>query len=241
MDRVAVSRAAREICEGLIELAWPTRCIGCDGPGGLLCAACEERLPLIDQQTCCPACGAPYGVHVCTECWTRDGPVEHRFAQAACAMEFEGLAARMVVCYKDQGERRLSGLLAELIAAAAASRWSGPPAAVTYVPSTPEALRRRGFDHMQPVAARVAELLGAPCERLLDKLDTADQRLLGRRERIENMRASFRLASADPPRPGYVLLVDDVLTTGATLDAAAGTLLDAGWEEVRAATACRVW
>lgn len=252
---------AGDVGRGLLELAWPTRCVICDLPGSLLCEDCRDELPLIDQRDACPACGAPYGRIACTECWTREGLVEHPFSEAACAAEFDGPAARLAVAYKDQGERRLASLIAVLIAEAAEARWgvgsggdggcgrgcdSGDkrlwvPEAIVPIPATRQAIRRRGFDHILPVTERLGERWDLPVDDVLAKADAVDQRELGRAGRIENMGGAFSLRGSSLRIPCTVLLVDDVFTTGATLSAATSLLLDAGAEEVRVATLCRVW
>ena len=233
--------AALSLRDGFLELAWPTRCAGCDMPGELLCGDCRERLPTIDSNTACPRCGAPYGFIACTECWNRDGLIAHSFARAVCALEFEDVAARMVVAFKDGGERRLADIIAALIADALASSGLMSFAALVAVPASPAAVRRRGYDHMDLIARPLANQLGIERRGLLQAFDVADQRGLGRGQRGENMRNAFSLADDGEEVPHSVLLIDDVLTTGATLDAAAAVLLAAGVEEVIAATACRVW
>ena len=233
---------ARSLLGGFLELAWPTRCIGCDLPGTLLCDKCRDSLPLIAGETACTRCGAPYGSVICTECWTGEGPVEHSFARAACAMEFRDTAAKLITGFKDSGELRLANIIAQLIAEALAASSLGDVDTLTYIPATREALLRRGYDHMELVARQLSARIGLePCG-LLEKGISADQRRLGRLQRSENVRDAFTLReNAAPRRLGRVLLVDDVFTTGATLDAASEALLAGGAEEVVVAAACRVW
>lgn len=240
--RESAIETTRSLREGFLELAWPTRCVGCDMPGELLCGDCRERLPLVDSRTACPQCGAPYGFVACTECWSPEGWIEHRFSQAVCAMEFEDIAARMIVAFKDGGELRLADTIAELIVRALEGARVEPCEALVPIPAAPSAILRRGYDHMDLVARALAGRLDIERRDLLRAGDVADQRGLGRGERGENMRDAFSLREdAGRSLPSRVLLVDDVLTTGATLDAAAGELLAAGVGEVVAATACRVW
>lgn len=141
--------------------------------------------------------------------------------------------------------------------------WSQWADALTYVPASPEALRRRGFDHMERVAQIVAQRTGLPLvHALASRKGAHDQRKLGRGERLANRSGSFSLATDERTkhegdlgatgedasvtlRAGRmlqrVILVDDVFTTGATLSAATQVLLDGGVREVRAVTCCRVW
>ncbi|MCE5203438.1 MAG: phosphoribosyltransferase family protein [Coriobacteriales bacterium] len=141
--------------------------------------------------------------------------------------------SRVITVYKDGGERRYAALLGDLLAHAV-EEWQGWPEAVVAVPPTRTARRRRGFDHTLPLARAVAVTLDAPVVTLLAVGARRDQRDLGRVARLENMSGAFTVIG-DGPVPRRIVLVDDVMTTGATLDAASEALLAAGAEEVRAA------
>lgn len=218
---------------GVLELAAPTRCAGCDRPGSLLCERCAGALVRIDLADACPRCGAPDGRARCEEC----GRHEFAFPQARCAGVFTHPLARMVVLFKDGGERRLGRVLGALVAEVAAD-WAGWADAVAPVPASHAAVLRRGFDHGALLAGAIAAELELPAARLLGVASRSDQRRLGRQERAANARHGVSvLPRAEVPR--RVLLVDDVFTTGATLDAASRVLLAAGVQEVRVAAVAR--
>lgn len=222
------------LVDGILELFAPTRCAGCDLPGALLCPTCDAGLPRITAEHACPRCGAPYGMLTCTECWDRT----LAFDAAAALGELDAGLARAVVLHKDAGERRLGGLLGGLLGEVVAERWAGWAQAVTFVPATREAVLRRGFDHAAGLAAPVAESLGVPLLTALGRSRAVDQRALGRTARAENAAGTFSARGALPAR---VVLVDDVMTTGATLEAATDALLGAGVERVRCAVVARAW
>jgi len=222
------------LLDGLAELVAPTRCVGCELPGALLCAPCDQALPRIDASTACSRCGAPFGGLVCTECWSTD----HVFEAALGLGELEGVLARAVVVHKDAGERRLGGLLGTMLAQHIAREWPDWTQAVCWVPPTRAAHVRRGFDHGHSLAAPLARHLGAELLPALQRTGGRDQRRLGRSERLANAGGTF---SAQGAAPGNVLLVDDVLTTGATLDAASEALLELGASAVRVAVVARAW
>lgn len=219
--------------DGLAEVIAPTRCAGCELPGALLCDRCRAALPLIDPARACARCGAPGGATWCGECCD----AEYAFTTVRCAGVFEPPLSRLVTTYKDAGELRIAPLLAEIIAGAVGD-WAGWPDAVVPVPPSPAAVARRGFDHTARVAAELGRLLGVPAYDALACRPRRDQRALSRRRRLTNAAGSIAALPgvAPPPR---VILVDDVFTTGATLDAAAHALRDAGACEVRAATVGR--
>jgi predicted amidophosphoribosyltransferase len=231
------------LLEGLVELIAPTRCAGCELPGALLCAGCDTDLPRVEPHYACPACGAPFGGLVCTECWS----TEFAFEAAIAFGELDGALARAVVLHKDAGERRLGSLLGGLLAEQVAARWGGWPDALTWIPPTRAAIARRGFDHGLALARPVAGALSVGCLPLLARARARDQRVLGRSARAANAGGSFTASLAAPTSgppaspPARVLVVDDVMTTGATLDAAAATLLAAGVSAVRVAVVARAW
>jgi predicted amidophosphoribosyltransferase len=222
------------LLEALAELLYPTHCAGCELPGDVLCAACIDALPLIDPAGECPRCGAPYGYLTCTECWERDWA----FEAGAALGEFELPLSRAVALHKDAGERRLGAVLGSLLARQVDARWPGWTQAVAFVPATKEARARRGFDHGRGIAEQVAADLGVQLLDVLVRRSALDQRALSRDERAVNAAGTF---SATGEAGGRVLLVDDVFTTGATLDAAATALVTAGASAVRVAAVARTW
>lgn len=241
-----------DLAQGFVELLWPTRCIGCDRTGVLLCSQCDSQLPRIDQTLACSRCGAPFGKILCTECFDSQGAIEFSFSAAVAALEFEGTAVRLVKGYKDQHERRLSVLMAHILYQIIPADWFDWAAAISYIPADSRAIKRRGFDHMREIATELSGLAGLPVAHLLRKCVAADQRLLTRAAREENISAAFELRSsqagdADGSRvlcsrlPARLLLIDDVLTTGATMEAATRTLLQAGVDDIRVAVVTRVW
>ncbi|MGN0295759.1 MAG: phosphoribosyltransferase family protein [Parafannyhessea sp.] len=234
------------LADGMAELLWPTRCVGCDMPGELLCADCRAALPWIDQRWACPVCGAPFGWLTCTEC-ARDWEL----AGTVCCLPFAGLAARMVTCYKDEGEKRLAPVIAAamLTSLDEASSWPGADGGprfdacaydgVCFVPATAEAYARRGFDHMECVAALFARGAGLPLADVLVRRSARDQRELGRDERAANLAGTVGVV--EDVRGLRLLLVDDVITTGATVREAARALLARGALAVSACSLARVW
>jgi predicted amidophosphoribosyltransferase len=135
---------------------------------------------------------------------------------------YEGPARDALKAFKLGGERRSARALARSMLLAAEGLGGD---AVTFVPATRAALTARGFNPAEELARWIAAWCGLPLERLLVKTrETADQSGLGRTERRANLAGAFRASRA----PRCVLLVDDVYTTGATADACARALREAG-------------
>lgn len=222
------------LLDGFLELLAPTRCAGCELPGAVLCASCVQTLPTVDHAKACLACGAPFGALVCTECWQ----TVYSFGSVLALGELDGSLARSVVLHKDAGERRLGAVLGGLLGEAIVRAWGSWPEVVSWIPPSAAALRRRGFDHGESIAVGVARITGVAPVSLLSRPHARDQRTLGRAERLAQTGVTFGVLDVVPAR---VLLVDDVMTTGATLEAASQALLDAGAGEVRCGVLARAW
>lgn len=222
----------------LVDFVFPPRCAGCDRPGTLLCDRCSADIVRIDPATACARCGAPLRAAPCAECGGRP----FAFSAARCAALLEPPVSRAIVVLKDGGERRYARVLAAVLAESIGP-WLEDAGLIVPVPASPAALRRRGFDHASDLALALGRATGLPAARLLRAHPGADQRELGRDARFRNRLGAFYLDPA-ASRHGVVagariVLVDDVLTTGASFDAASRALLDAGAGEVRAAAVAR--
>ncbi|MBY4797486.1 ComF family protein [Collinsella sp. AGMB00827] len=235
----------RAVVEAVFETVSPTRCAGCERPGTLICQNCLNKLALIDPKTCCIHCGAPYGALLCTECDGQLGSLSRVLATAA----FDDPLPRIIRAYKDAGERRLAKTCAALLLdtasnaeMAARERYGGilsAADALTFVPATAQAFRRRGFDHMEAIARALSELSGRPVIDALVKHGRTDQRRLGRSERLALHSKRYEVVA--DLCGAHLLLVDDVITTGATMASTAGALCAAGASRVDGLALARVW
>jgi ComF family protein len=223
----AVTAILRPI-DRLLDLALPAACPGCGAEGPPLCPAC---LPAVNSRLAIPA-GSALGL--------ADGPPEPLLQLEWCS-PFAGTTRRALHALKYGGERRL----AEPLGAAVAARWrmtSGGGDLIVPIPVHARRRRERGFDQAELIAAAASRGLGLPWLAALERRRaTAPQFNLDRRHRAANVADAFAI------RPGaaravcgrWVVLVDDIVTTGATLSAAAWALLDAGALAVSAVTVAR--
>ncbi|HEY3715798.1 MAG TPA: hypothetical protein VGL39_14830 [Jatrophihabitantaceae bacterium] len=186
----------------LADLVLPRRCAGCGAPGELLCAACRPSGPPIVV----PGLG---------------GPV---FA----AGRYERGLRGAVLAYKERGRHELAEPFAALLASTAA-RLPIAGGVLVPVPSARRAVRRRGGDHVLRLACRTGARLGVatvPALRLGRPVH--DSAGLGVDERRTNLAGA--MVAAPPPREGTAaVLVDDIVTTGATVQEALRALHGAGW------------
>lgn len=198
----------------------------------------------------CAACKAvlshPLDGAVCEACWAavRVAPAlhehlssDHAVVHAAAIGEYEGSLRDIIHALKYEGRRSIAPPLGALMRAAGADLLRDADVVVP-VPLHPRRERSRGFNQ----ADDLARALGLPVRPLLRRVRyTTSQIELPKDERQRNVHDAFALA--DKPEglsPHVVVLVDDVSTTGATLEACASVLKAAGAKEVRALTAARV-
>lgn len=214
-------RSARVLLRALADLVVPPGCARCGAslaePG--LCDRCEGALPSADPVRPPPGLAAVV-------------------AGVAYAGEVERWIQRFK--YPPGGPTRLAGLDPEsrarvlALARCAARRAPGPaPGLVVAVPLHPRRLRERAFNPAAELAREVARCVSAPCDpvALMRTRDTPSQTGLGRAARRRNVAGAFSLRPA-ARLADRVWLVDDVVTTGATLAAAARALRRAGVRRV---------
>lgn len=225
---------AESYLKALADLFYPQRCVGCaERASDLLCAGCFEALPRIERPLC-RRCGLPtaFDTPVCENCKGRD----LHFDSARAPLRYEGVGQEIVHALKYRGYMPVVPRLAAPLMLGALLG-DGEFDAVVPVPLHRSRLARRGFNQAAVLAREAGAALGVGCsETLRSARRTRDQVELSAAERRENVAGAF---VADERMRGRVLLVDDVLTTGATLSACAGVLREAGAEEVHALSVCR--
>jgi len=213
-----------------IDILFPRACAGCGAGPWPFCATCtDELVPL--RPPWCRRCGrpSPKDVDRCRDC--PPSPI----ASARAAFAYLGPARAAVHRLKFSGWRGVGEALAAALAA------TGPPPAdaVTWVPLAPRRRAERGFDQAHVLARALARELDLPAVAFVRRTKaTAPQARRTREERLEAMADAF---TCIPHRrtPARLLLVDDVLTTGATASACAVALVEAGAREIHLLTACR--
>lgn len=230
-------------------LLWPNRCLVCAAPGvdGMdLCAGCATALPW--NRTACVRCATPLPVSaaglVCGHCLRLEaaiarGRLRWPLAEVRAAFVYASPMDRLLPRFKFHHDLAAGALLSQLMAGAFSNL--PRPQALVPVPLHRARLRRRGYDQALELAQPLAQVLELPLR--LDLLrrvrSTAPQSELDAAARRRNLRGAFAMRE-DAIVPAHVALVDDVMTTGATLHAAATALKKAGVDRIDAWICARV-
>lgn len=211
----------------LLDAAFPSRCAGCRAEGPPLCATCGRAL---DARLDLPP-GIPLGL---------PGDIPAPLLQLDWCAPFRGVVRDALHGLKYGGERRL----AEPLGQAVARRWAMAGRGgdlLVHVPVHRDRERRRGYDQAAWIARAAAGHLGLPwAPALTRQRATTAQFDLDRELRASNVAGAFAVLDREASVAGrWVVLVDDVMTTGATLSACAVALLQAGAVAVSAITVAR--
>lgn len=204
----------------------PLRCLVCRSPGEDgedLCRACRAELPW--NHAACARCGLPLPRPAprCGRCVGRALP----FAASRAVFLYQPPVNHLLRRLKFHADLAAGRLVAALAGPALAG--APRPAALLPLPLHPRRLRQRGYDQALELARPLGHALALPVleTRLRRQRHTAPQSELGAQARQANLRGAFALAPG-PPLPAHVALLDDVMTTGATLAEAARVLRRAG-------------
>lgn len=223
-----------------MSLLFPDICPICrrhaPSPDHRACAACLDALPLPPERRC-PDCGGAIDgiIAVCSECLRTPRPWRH----ALTCYPFAGLARELIHRFKYLGDIALAPPLGHAAHDVLLEHHPHePPEIVTGVPLHWFRQLRRGYNQSELLALEIAERTGIPHRRLLRRRrHTRSQTGLSLKERRRNLRHAF---TARPETEGMrVLLVDDVFTTGSTLEACTASLLQAGAAAVDILTIAR--
>jgi ComF family protein len=221
-----VINLVRAAASRTLDAALPANCVGCRGEGPPLCDRCADRLDV--------RLNAPAGVAI-----GLPGDLPAPLLQLEWCAPFHAIVRDALHAIKYGGEQRL----AEPLGRAIARRWSRVGVGtdlVTHVPVHADRARHRGYDQAEIIARAAARHLGLPYAPLLARRRaTIAQFDLDRADRAANVEGAFATTGAYDVGGRWVLLIDDVVTTGATLAACATALGAAGAVATSAITVAR--
>lgn len=237
----------KEILTGIADLVFPPRCITCDDllerHGALpFCPSCLDGIRTI-RSPLCPRCGVPFPVtegedHLCGDCITGQRP----YAVARSVGRYEETLLTAIHRFKYRGRTGIGKILGGIMADFAGTIWDMQVfERIVPVPLHRKKLRDRGFNQAVILARELAKRFEIPLDfmSLRREVFKPPQVGLHRKERSENVRGVFAVRYPERIAGRRILLVDDVYTTGSTLEECSRILIRAKAESVAVLTLAR--
>ncbi len=191
-----------------------------------LCKECFQSLTFLEGDIC-PKCATKLEDGICPNCHN----YSFSFDRTITSVKYQGLARSMVIDFKDADKNYLYRTMLYFM----------PPIEehvdiVTFVPSSKKAIRKRGYDHAEILAKGYGKKVGLPVLRLLCRTkENRDSAELNRAERVKNIKNAFSVTKATSKvtlKDKTVIIIDDVMTTGMTIDECAKLLKKEGAKRV---------
>jgi competence protein ComFC len=216
---------------GVIDAVFPIRCAGCGHRGAWVCDECRPAVSLF-LPPWCGRCGIP------NDSRCRCGELGPHIAMSRSAAAYSGWIRRAVHLVKYENEpARVPSLVEAMIPVALSF-----PGFDAFVPTPlhPSRQRSRGYNQSELLAVHLSSQMGIPVSRCLIRTRRTEHQVgLNVQKRHENMIGAFAVDSPDEVNGKRLVLVDDVMTTGSTLNACADALVAAGASWVGALTFAR--
>jgi ComF family protein len=224
--------------EALGRTIFPPVCVACGRPpceGGHLCCDCGADLDLLRAAPACPRCGSSSGPHIsaegfCGRCRTSN----FSFDATARVAPYVDPMGQMLRQYKYHRSEYLDRFLADLmVRTMEPTMWHKDIEAVVPVPSHWMRRITEGFHPVMALATQIGRLLNVPCLSVMRRVRFERHQIgLSLVERIRNVQGAFALRSGVDVANACICVVDDVMTSGATLNEVAKVLKDAGARSV---------
>lgn len=218
-----------------LNLLFPSRCVGCGRVGDWLCAECLAQIPRVEPPFCAHCGDTVVADGLCARCLTAPAQID----LIRSVVYFDGALRQAMHWLKYRSRTALAAPLGALMA----EYWVQHPMpadVVVPVPLHADRLRERGYNQAGLLAREMARRAGLALEEqtLARHRSTSSQVKLDAQQRKQNVRDAF-CCSGDGLAGKHVLLIDDVCTTGATLEACAVALRAGGARGVQALTLAR--
>ena len=231
----------QNVYRSVTDILYPHRCPVCEcivDKQGEICRECVYKVKYITEPFCM-VCGKPLEQEereLCGDCTRK----KHNFVRGVAAFAYTKEIKQSIYRFKYSNRREYSAFYGDMILKLKGQiirSWQ--PDVIIPVPLHPARLRKRGFNQAELVAKRLGDGLGVPVDTkiLVRTVNTAPQKSLDDKERARNIKRAFQLTE-NIVKYKKALLVDDIYTTGATLDSCADVLLQAGVMKVYFAAVC---
>lgn len=231
-----------QILETFLDILYPRRCPVCHEivkkRGELICPSCRREVQPL-REPLCKKCGKPIrdpAAEYCRDCRER----EHLYTRGLAVLPYTGKIKQSIYQMKFHNKREYIDFYGPYMAEILGERiLSWEAQALVPVPLHPSKMRKRGFNQAELLAKKVGERLEIPIRTDIVQRTraTRPQKELTWRERQNNMKGAFKISRYDV-KLKKIILVDDIYTTGSTIDEIAGKLLEQGAEEIFFITLC---
>lgn len=233
-----VSFSMNALLKSLIQFIYPAQCRHCEenldpADGHYICKSCWEQVKFIENpfcQTCGyplnPSASLPEKVFSCDEC-----PDDVKFRKARTIAYYDSAVGNAVRLLKDQGKAIMANPLADLMAKEMPKLLNVQDYDyIVPVPIHKSKRRQRGYNQMELIGRRLSDKTGIPLEvrSFVKSVNTLPQRGLKAKDREKNIQGSFGVPDRSEIEGKKILLIDDVMTTGATVNECAKVLLMEG-------------
>lgn len=209
------------ILDHIIGLYAPHSCVGCGNEGFLVCDAC--RLTIRTAQAVCYRCDSPSPLgRTCRDCRQ-----ESQLVSLNCFTQYEGPAKDLLWALKFERAQAAATTIADMLAEQFACN-TPEDAIIVPLPTAMKRVRKRGYDQAVLVARAYAKRTGCQYAPLLQRYGNQEQKGAGRQQRLHQLDGSLRIRHTADIAGKRIILVDDVVTTGASMEAAASVLKTSG-------------
>lgn len=212
----------------ILSVLAPHTCLVCGAEGNLLCVWCRlDNVPEVPSR--CYHCHASVDQSaVCNKC-RKNSPLKHVWVRTY----YQSVPKNLIYQLKFGRAKKAAKTIAELLDTSLPAL--PKDTVVTYVPTATSRVRVRGYDQSQLIASHLAKQRSLPMARLLVRHGQTRQVGSVRTKRLEQAAKNYGLANNKRLSQKHILIVDDILTTGATLEAASRVLRKTGAKQVNAA------
>lgn len=228
------NRITGQVFSGLADLLYPRRCPVCDGivpgPGRKICPGCVSKLQILTPPWCM-RCGKKLlsEGEFCADCRR----ISHRFVQCRALYEYQSVAPS-IYRMKYEGRKEYGDFFGEELGFYLKNTIKAMhPDGIVPIPLHPKRFHKRGYNQAEVIAKALGRTLDIPVygKYLRRVKNTLPMKMLNPRERQNNLKKAFIIGQNDV-KLKTIILLDDIFTTGSTVDEAASVLLQQGTEKI---------
>lgn len=238
MELKNIKKSIKDAEQFFYDLIYPKMCVFCGKYETFLCANCFEKIETVKTRTCFYCGKLCKNGKICTSC-------KKKYCSSISAAVWSGLyndkiLKELIHSYKYNGILEISEILSEMLTITIKNNIKYQDYIVVPVPLSRAKMSRRGFNQSEIIAKNISENLGiSGGAAIARRRDTRSQVGLSRDERINNLKDSILCVDPDLINNRKILLIDDVATTGTTMNECAKVLLQNGAKRVDAAFIAR--